>query len=321
MEHYVTLFDSLFLPQGLALHRSLQRHAGVHCLWILCVDDDAYQVLAAMALPDIRLLRLQDVETPELLAVKSTRSRGEYCWTLTPFAPRFVFEADPQVSRVTYLDADLWFRSSPADVFRVLDRSGKGVLITDHLPAPEHDHSADNGRFCVQFLTFVRGRGDRVRAWWEARCIEWCFARFEDGRFGDQKYLDVWPELFGDEVHVLSSELPVLGPWNASRFPYSSAFAVHFHGLRLLDDGDVLIADNYDIPELTFRKVYRPYFVELSVVLGALARAGHALRPQAKRPGLKARVLSLLRRSYWKLRVAYRPSVHRLPRSSHGEAD
>ena len=28
MEHFVTLFDSLFLPQGLALHMSMERHAG-----------------------------------------------------------------------------------------------------------------------------------------------------------------------------------------------------------------------------------------------------------------------------------------------------
>jgi hypothetical protein len=34
MEHYVTLFDSLFLPQGLALHMSMERHAGVYTLWI-----------------------------------------------------------------------------------------------------------------------------------------------------------------------------------------------------------------------------------------------------------------------------------------------
>ena len=87
MEHYVTLFDSLFLPQGLALHRSMQRHAGQHLLWILCIDDVAYEVLQCLELPDVRLLRLDGVETAELLKVKAGRSRGEYCWTLTPFTP------------------------------------------------------------------------------------------------------------------------------------------------------------------------------------------------------------------------------------------
>ena len=39
------MFDSWFLPQGLALHSSLQQHAGAYRLWILCMDDDTEQVL------------------------------------------------------------------------------------------------------------------------------------------------------------------------------------------------------------------------------------------------------------------------------------
>src|ERR1700693_2261852 len=101
MEHYVTYFDSLFLPQGLALHMSMQRHAGEYTLWILCVDDNAHNILENLDLPNVRLLQLSKLETEDLRAVKPTRSKGEYCWTLTPFTPRFVFEADANVERVT----------------------------------------------------------------------------------------------------------------------------------------------------------------------------------------------------------------------------
>ena len=34
--------DSLFLPQGLALHMSMERHVKDYTLWILCVDDEAH---------------------------------------------------------------------------------------------------------------------------------------------------------------------------------------------------------------------------------------------------------------------------------------
>lgn len=312
MEHYVTLFDSLFLPQGVALHRSLQRHAGRHTLWIVCVDRQAFEVLSALALPDVRLIELSAVETPELLAAKPGRSRGEYCWTLTPFVPAFVFEADASVQRVTYLDADLWFRDSPQAVFAEFEQSGRSVLITDHLPSADHDHSATNGRFCVQFMTFVRGGGESVRRWWAERCIEWCHARFEDGRFGDQKYLDSWPTRFADHVHVLSERHPVLGPWNAMRFPYGAAFAVHFHGLRLLDAGRVSIADNYDIPETTFRCAYQPYFGDLAWALATLATGGFAPRAQARAPALPARLVSIVRRLYWITRVRLRRSTFAL---------
>src|SRR5437762_975595 len=152
MEHYVTLFDRLFLPQGLALQSSLERHAGPYVLWILCMDDETYDVLERLRLPNVRLLRLTDVETPDLLRVKPERSRTEYCWTLTPFTPRFVFDSDSTIQRVTYLVADLWFRHSPAPIFRELELSAKHVLITEHAYAPEHDLTTPSGRYCVQFM-------------------------------------------------------------------------------------------------------------------------------------------------------------------------
>src|SRR2546423_5417528 len=113
MEHYVTLFDSFFLPQGLALIDSLEQRAGSYLLWILCMDDQTHEVLDRLNLPNVRLMQLSAVETPTLLGIKKGRSRVEYCWTLTPFTPRFVFERDSKVDRVTYIDSDIWFRHNP----------------------------------------------------------------------------------------------------------------------------------------------------------------------------------------------------------------
>lgn len=280
MEHYVTLFDSLFLPQGLALQASLERHAGSYTLWVLCVDDTAHDVLTRLALPNMRLLRLADCETPELLRVKPGRSRGEYCWTLTPFAPRFVFDADEAVRRVTYLDADVWFCGDPREALLELDRSGKAVLITEHAYAPQYDQSGTAGRFCVQFMTFVRGAGDAVGGWWADRCVEWCFARLEDGKFGDQRYVDEWPQRFGELVHVLEAKALLQAPWNAVRFRPQDAVMYHFHGLRVLRDRRVWLFDTYRVPASTMAAIYRPYLGDLGRALDRLIAAGH--RPQAQ---------------------------------------
>jgi hypothetical protein len=293
VEHFVTLFNSLFLPQGLALHMSMERHVREYVLWILCVDDETYEVLGRLDLPNVRRLKLSDLETPELLDVKPGRTIGEYCWTLTPFAPRFVFEADPTVERVTYIDADLWFRKHPKPIFNEFDASGKQVLITDHAYAPEYDQSATSGQFCVQFMTFTRDGGDTVRKWWEERCIEWCFARFEDGKFGDQKYLDDWPERFGDVVHVLRDKELALAPWNASRFPYGNAVFYHFHGLRLITENKIEIG-NYFLPNALRRDVYQAYYEDMRKSLEQLQRVGVKLVPQAKS-------VSFARRYYRKL--------------------
>jgi len=306
MEHYVTLFDSLFLPQGLALHMSMERHAGEYTLWILCVDDESFDVLGRINLPNVRLLQISSLETEELKRVKPTRTRGEYCWTLTPFAPRFVFESDSSVARVTYLDADMWFRKSPAYIFREFDASRMHVLITDHAYAPEYDQSATSGQYCVQFITFTRNEGESVRKWWEERCIEWCYARFEDGKCGDQKYLDDWQEHFSDEVHVLTQQDMLLAPWNAARFPYGRAVAYHFHGLRLLSGGKVLLAPAYSLPPILVENVYKPYLNDFKLAIQELGITGWLAKPQASAPGIVAWLKSLMDipyRNIWRLWV------------------
>ena len=283
MEHYVTLFDSLFLPQGLALHMSMERHVGAYTLWILCMDDEVQEALAKLELPNVRLLQLSKLETPELLAIKPTRSKGEYCWTLTPFTPRFVFEADSGVSRVTYLDADMWFRKNPAPIFNEFDASGKYVLITDHAYAPEHDQSATSGQYCVQFMTFTRNGGEVVRKWWEDRCIEWCFSRYENGKFGDQKYLDDWSTRFADSVHILVNKELTLAPWNATRFPYGNSVTWHFHELRIIlvaRKSLLVIYGSYLLPKCTRDNIYQSYLIDLRAAIGRITNIGVTLKPQ-----------------------------------------
>jgi hypothetical protein len=307
MEHYVTLFDSFFLPQGLSLHRSMTRHLGEFALWVLCVDDAAFEALVKLALPNVRLLQLSRLETAELKSVKLARTKGEYCWTLTPFTPRFVFEADPSVARVTYLDADLSFQQHPRAIFSEFEASGKQVLITDHAYAPENDKSRLSGQYCVQFMTFTR-KGEAVRQWWEERCLEWCYDRHEDGKFGDQKYLDTWPVMFAPLVHVLANQSLLLAPWNATRFPCSSAVIWHFHGARaIVRNGRLrgVWAGNYPLPRPTIEAVYRPYFRDMRAAVEQLAAVTPRIASQSA-PGPLIRAALLLRacwRQLWKLRA------------------
>lgn len=274
MEHYVALFDLGFAPQGIALHRSLQRHAGEHVLWVLCMDEAVEHLLNELALPDLRTIALSEVETDRLLAVRPGRTRAEYCWTLTPFTHDVVFERDPSARRVTYVDADVWLMADPTPIFRSFKSSGAAVQITAHAYAPEHDQTASSGRYCVQFLTMDRERSGAVRRWWQDRCVEWCFARVEDGKFGDQKYLDDWPERFGDLVHIADPKGWFQGPWNATRFPYSEALTYHFHSLRIAEGGLVRpVNEQYSIPRPHLENVYLPYLRDLAAAVNLMTAA------------------------------------------------
>ena len=111
-------------------------------------------------------------------------------------------------------------------------------------------------------MTFNKEEGEYVRKWWEERCIEWCFARVEDNKFGDQKYLDDWPERFATLVHVLQNQGLALGPWNAIRFPYNNSVFYHFHDLKIISR-KLFSIGFYKLP-LAFKEyVYKPYCEDL----------------------------------------------------------
>lgn len=270
-EHFCTLFDSNFLPSGLCLVESLQKYGRPFHLWILCLDEKVEWQLRELSIPNISLISLNELETEALRDVKSSRTVAEYCWTLTPFLPAFVLEKHSKVSRVTYVDADLYFFSDPKVILNELDDSNAHVLITEHAYDPKYEQSTASGRFCVQFVVFRNTRvALTILGWWQDRCLEWCYARHEEGKFGDQKYLERWPELFGEAVHILGEKHLALAPWNAEFYflRFGKAFRpafFHFHGLRLISDVQARLFSGYRIgvPAIELYKEY----------IGALRRA------------------------------------------------
>ena len=113
MENYVTLFDSLYFPQGLSLYKSLVRHSKDFKLWIICLDEKTFITLKKASLPFLNPISLKDLENKRLLNVKHKRSKVEYYWTLTPFVIDFILNKNKSINRVTYLDADIYFFKNP----------------------------------------------------------------------------------------------------------------------------------------------------------------------------------------------------------------
>jgi len=300
VEHFCTLFDRNYLPLGMTLHTSLMAHAQPFHLWILCMDEEVEQQLFQLSLPHVTLIPLGQVETPELRAVKLGRSRGEYCWTLTPFSFEAVFQRDASVEQVTYLDADLYFFANPRQLLQEFPRD-RHVLLTDHAYAPEYDQSAISGRFCVQFLTFRRtDQGFQVMKWWQDRCLEWCFNRVEDGKFGDQKYLDLWIELFPDFVYVVEAVEKTLAPWNVTYFQETkgslSPVFYHFHGFKLIATDRAQIYLKYHIAPQGMQ-LYQRYIQAVQFNLQRLHQMNIPVTYFALNHGL----IATLRRWKWQL--------------------
>lgn len=222
MNNYCTLFDSFYLSRGISLLNSLKRVTSDFHLYIFAFDDVTFDVIQKLNCENVTVISLRDFETPELLEVKKTRSVAEYCWTCTPSTISYVFKKY-KVTDCTYIDSDLIFYSDPSVLIDELKKNGKSVLITEHrfTTLPRLYEQKRAGRFCVQFVTFLNEEGSlRVLEKWRNQCIDWCYARHEDGKFGDQKYLDEWPEVY-PFVHILEHPGGGIAPWNLTDYSFS----------------------------------------------------------------------------------------------------
>lgn len=242
MNHYCTYFDAGFLPQGLALWRSLHQHDPAAVLWVLALDETAATALQARAEPNLRVMTLAEVERDDaaLAVAKANRSRVEYYFTLSPCWPLWLLRHQPGLPGITSLDADLFFFADPQPFFTEIEAAGASVGIVAHRHPPALRDLARWGRFNVGIQHFRHdARGIAVLEDWRGRCLEWCHDRLEPDRFADQKYLDAWPERFGPAVHVVTHPGINVAPWNWS----GSAWEVRDD--RVLVDGGPLIVYHF----------------------------------------------------------------------------
>ncbi len=196
MHAFYSQFDINFLSRALTLHRSLQEYCTepfVH--YLLCLDDSAYELLQKMALPNAVLLRLSAIETNELREARKTRTLFEYYWTVGPSGLAYVFDTYKPVV-LAYLDGDMCFYSSPKVLFEELGNDS--VLLFPHnTGVGAKVEESKVGKYNVGGLLFRNDTNGRAALlWWAERCIEWCFDRIEDGKYGDQKYLDEFETRF-----------------------------------------------------------------------------------------------------------------------------
>jgi hypothetical protein len=268
MNSFCTLFDSNYLTRALAMYRSLKASGEDFVLYAVCFDDLAYEAVTSFGAIDFVPISLSKFESPELLSVKNERTVGEYCWTCTPHVIRYVLDTFG-LPEVTYLDADLYFFNKPEILLSEFRKSNASVLITPHRYTPRYDQSINSGIYCVQFMTFRSDqRGLTVLNWWQERCIEWCYNRVEDGKFGDQKYLDDWPQRF-EGVHVLEHLGGGVAPWNVQQYSLSEELGrinvdawplvfYHFHGYKYYCDSKHDLG-NYRLERQVVDLLYRPY--------------------------------------------------------------
>lgn len=291
---FCTLFDSGYLFKGLAMLNSLAKHCPNAHVFVLCMDTKTQGILTKFNLGFITCIPLSAIEDEALLEAKKDRGVGEYCWTLSPCLPWHVLEQYPEIGFITYLDSDLLFYSSVDPLFEEI--GDNSIAIIEHRFSAWLKDREVNGRFCVEWVSFRRDtQGMACLARWREQCVEWCYYRLEEGRMGDQKYLDVWPATYS-KCHILMHPGAGIAPWNYSQYQFGGSnehditvdgaplIFYHFHQFQLLEKGRFDRLSTFFTSECTEPgPIYAVYEEKLS----ELIKLVHAIEPGFK-GGIKA---------------------------------
>lgn len=279
---YCTLFDKNYLDKGIVMIDSLKAHDSDSMIYVLCMDDFCKSVLDDYYGGAVKTISLAEFEDDELLAVKSKRSRGEYCWTCTAKLIKYVIYSlnEPMC---TYVDSDLCFYSDPRVLIDEMRAEGCCVQVVSHRFLDNKEgrrRMQASGKNCVQFNTFDNSEKSlALLNDWIEKCLDDCSVE----NIGDQKYTDNWGDL--DFVNVTDNVGAGLAPWNLHRYKFvnpeknkvydrydkkeESLVFYHYQNVINLDRYTVrlnVVLENRFIDKRFISEMYVPYLNKLEAV-------------------------------------------------------
>lgn len=272
--NFCTLFDSYYIHKGIALYNSLEEQCDNFRLYVMAFDRETYNKLMSLKFKYMYIECMCEHENEFFIKLKKERNKAEYCWTCGPYVI-YHFLKTYKLDSITFLDSDLYFLGNPAIAFAEVGNNS--IAITEQRISEKS--AKVYGRFCVQFMYF-RNDHDGLSAleWWRDRCFEWCYERLEDGKFGDQKYIDEFPIRFNN-VCIIKNPGVGLAPWNFHRYDYKDegkticykgvlykSVFFHMHGLKsIINNKELIMVSNDCFINDWDKKIFFNSYTELTM--------------------------------------------------------
>lgn len=251
MMNLCTYFDSNYIDKGIVLYESLKNCGDPFKLFVIAFDEKCYDILYTRGYKpeSIEIISFEEIENyrPILKTIKPFREKGEYYWTCTPIIIHYVLDKY-NLDMCTYIDADMYFFSSPREILEELKNEKYSVGVMGHRfanPDMIEKGIERSGKYCVEFNTFKNDENAKcLLDLWEKQCIESC--TYET--CGDQRYISDWDEKY-DFVHEYAHIGGGIAPWNLGDYKFdwinnrvickkrsANLIFYHYQGMQYSDD-------------------------------------------------------------------------------------
>ncbi len=274
--HFSTVVSKGHLYKFLAMYASLERHCNSYRLYVLCANEESYQVLSKARFQNVEPVMLSTIEDEALLRAKENRIFHAYCWTLKPVFLNYVLNNHPDAKYFAHLDADLCFFNDPSLIFK--ENPNASLFLTHHRNSKDFFPYYDvTGIYNTGFVGCVNDETARIAIKrWHEQCIDNCPIREDIERklFGDQRYVESWPNEYPN-THIVSSFGANTALWNITDYEVTQKentvyvsnqplIFYHFSGLTIISETEFNICWYYHIDDqATIELIYKPYLILL----------------------------------------------------------
>lgn len=281
--HFSAVVSQDHFFKYLALVSSLRNTLRDFRIYALCVDEIVWHILNKIGFQEVVPVMLKDVHSDMLEKARGDRPLQAFCWTLKPVALKYVMEKHSDCEYFAHLDADLFFYESPEFIFQ--ENPGASLFLTHHRNS--RNFLKYYGSTGVFNTGFVGCKNDYIAynavSKWKSQCLLYCPIKEDPIHkvFGDQRYVESWPEEFRN-VHVVRSPGANAALWNIQNYTVSLVdgkihvegsplIFYHFSGLTIISRNEFNINWYYHIDDkMVLDLIYKPYINALVNVMNEM---------------------------------------------------
>jgi len=225
-KYYCTLSDIKYINQGLALYESLVKHSESRFdLFYLCLDREIYETLTCLNFRYLHPILAEDHKA--LRNINNLKMQG-YAWELgAKFTKELLNDEGLKLSHIMYIDSDICTYKGFEKVFDEIGDKSIGILPHLHLPPAFNEDSygypggynvgiiyfKDSviGKECLDFWTHAVMNPYDETVLKTPNGVE--FNIKTHNTCGDQRFLEMFPERYQDECHIIGQEINHGAPW------------------------------------------------------------------------------------------------------------
>ena len=224
-----------------------------------------------------------------------------------------------KVGQVVIIDGDILFFNDVALVYK--DIGKKSIAIAPHrFPKEMKNRVKQTGIFNAGVIYLKRDKiGLKALNRWKKQCIKWCYWRLEDGKLGDQMYLNEWPTLYKN-LHQFKHKGINLAPWNVNEYKLTKQndeiiidnqplIFYHFHQFKIFTDFSFQESFGYQITQKAKDIIYKPYKDAVLKGINNISRINtdfnEGLDGKEEKYRAKNILLSKILPFYWKVKTRF----------------